>query len=78
MKIGLSVLGVAFAASMTLASPALASPASGAAIAGIAHAVDPAIGVATTKKTAAAKKCPPGQELSTKTGKCRAPTSEEK
>jgi hypothetical protein len=77
MKTTLLALAAASAVSLTLASHASAAPAGGAAVARIAHQVDPAINVATTKKTAA-KSCPAGQELSGRTGKCRPPTSEEK
>jgi hypothetical protein len=77
MKMTLLAVVAAAAVSLTLASPASATPADGAAIARIGHQVDPAINVATKKKTAA-KTCPAGQELSVRTGKCRAPTSEEK
>ena len=80
MKITLLALVAASAVSLTLASHASAMPADGAAIARIGHQVDPAISVATIKKNAktAAKSCPEGQQLSTRTGKCRTPTSEEK
>jgi hypothetical protein len=84
MKITLLALVVASAVSLTLASHASATPADGAAIARIGQQVDPAINVATKKKkkkssqTTAAKSCPEGQEISTRTGKCRLPTSEEK
>jgi hypothetical protein len=78
MKITLLALAAASALSLTMASYASATPADGAAIARIAHQVDPAINVVTKNKNAAAKSCPGGQVLSTRTGKCRAPTSEEK
>jgi hypothetical protein len=79
MKMTLLALVAASAVSLTLASHASAMPADGGALARIGHQVDPAISVATKKKkTAAAKSCPEGQELSTRTGKCRPPTSEEK
>jgi hypothetical protein len=78
MKMISLALAAAWAVSLTLASHASATPAGSAAIAGIAHQVDPAINVATKKKKTAAKSCPEGQELSTRTGKCRPPTSEEK
>ena len=79
MKMTLLALVAASAVSLTLVSHVSATPADGAAIARIGHQVDPAINVATKKKTAtAAKKCPEGQEISTRTGKCRPPTSEEK
>jgi hypothetical protein len=77
MKMTLLALVAASAVSLTLASHASATPPDGAAIARIGHQVDPAINVAAKKKTAA-KKCPEGQEISTRTGKCRPPTSEEK
>jgi hypothetical protein len=57
---------------------ASAAPAGGAAIVRIGQQVDTVINVAAKKKTAAAKACPEGQQLSTRTGKCRPPTSEEK
>jgi hypothetical protein len=80
MKRTLLALVAASAVSLTLASHASATPADGGAIARIGHQVDPAISVATKKKktATAAKSCPEGQELSTRTGKCRPPTSEEK
>jgi hypothetical protein len=81
MKMSLLALAAASAVSLTLASHASAAPAGGAAIARIAHQVDPAINVATKKKKSsqtAAKSCPVGQELSNRTGKCRAPTAEQK
>jgi hypothetical protein len=78
MKMTLLALVAASAVSLTLASYASATPADGGAIAGLGHNVDPAINVATKKKSTVAKKCPEGQELSVRTGKCRPPTSEEK
>jgi hypothetical protein len=80
MKMTLLALVTASAVSLTLAAQASATPADGAAIARIGHQVDPAINVATKKKstTTAAKSCPAGQELSNRTGKCRPPTAEEK
>lgn len=81
MKMTLMALAAASAVSLTLAWHASAMPADGAAVARIGHQVDPAIHVATTKKKSsqtAAKSCSEGQQLSTRTGKCRAPTSEEK
>ena len=78
MKITLFALVAASAVSLTLASHVSAAPAGGAAIARIAHQVDPAINVATKKKSTAAKSCPEGQQLSTRTGKCRTPTAEQK
>jgi hypothetical protein len=78
MKMTLLVLVAASVVSLNLASHASATPADGAAIARIGHQVDPAINVATKKKKTAAKSCPVGQEISTRTGKCRPPTSEEK
>jgi hypothetical protein len=70
----------ACAVSLILASHASAAPADGAAIARIGHQVDSTLNIATTKKKTktAAKSCPEGQEVSTRTGKCRTPTSEEK
>jgi hypothetical protein len=78
MKMTLLALVAVSALSSSLASHASAAPADGGAIARVGHQVDPAINVATKKKKTAAKSCPEGQELSTRTGKCRAPTSEEK
>jgi hypothetical protein len=80
MKMTLLALVAASAVSLTLASHASAIPADGAAIARIGQRINPAIDVATQKKSSqtAAKKCPEGQQLSTRTGKCRPPTSEEK
>ena len=81
MKMILLALAAASAGSLTLVSHVSATPADGSAIARIGHEVDPAINVATKKtaKTAtAAKKCPELQQISTRTGKCRPPTSEEK
>jgi hypothetical protein len=79
MKMTLLALVAASAVSLTLASHASAIPADGAAIAHMGHQFDSVIEVATAKKTnAAAKSCPPGQQLSSRTGKCRPPTSEEK
>jgi uncharacterized low-complexity protein len=75
MKMTLMAVVAASALSLTLASHAPAAPADGAAIALIAHQADAAITIATKKKP---PKCPEGQEISTRTGKCRAPTSEEK
>jgi hypothetical protein len=77
MKITLLALVAASAVCSTIASPVSATPADGAAIALIGHQVDPVTNVAK-KKSTAAKSCPAGQELSTRTGKCRAPTAEEK
>jgi hypothetical protein len=77
MKMTLLAVVAAAAVSLTVTSQASATPADGAAIARIEHQVDPAINVAAKKNTAA-KKCPEGQEISTRTGKCRPPTSEEK
>jgi hypothetical protein len=59
---------------------ASAAPAGGSAIVRIGQQLDLAINVATTKKNpqTAAKSCPEGQQLSTRTGKCRRPTSEDK
>jgi hypothetical protein len=81
MKMTLFAIVAASAVSLTLASHASATPADGAAIARVGHQVDPAINVATKKKNpsqAAANTCPAGQERSTRTGKCRPPTAEEK
>jgi hypothetical protein len=79
MKMTLLALVAASAVSLTLASHASAIPADGASIARIGQQIDPAIDVATKKSTqTAAKTCPGGQQLSTRTGKCRTPTSEEK
>jgi hypothetical protein len=79
MKLTVLAVVAASAVSMTLAPHASATPADGAAIARIAQQVDPAINIATNKKTAqTAKSCPEGQQLSTRTGKCRRPTSEDK
>jgi hypothetical protein len=79
MKMRLLTLVAVSAVSLILVSHASATPADGATIARIGQQVDPAINVATTKKkSAAAKSCPEGQQLSTRTGKCRLPTSEEK
>jgi hypothetical protein len=78
MKMTLLALVAASVVSLTLALHASAMPADGAAIGRIGHQVDPAINVATKKKKTAAKTCPEGQEISTRTGKCRPPTSEEK
>jgi hypothetical protein len=80
MKMTLLVLVAASVVSLSIGSYATATPADGAAIARIAHEVDPAINVATKKKSAqtAAKSCPEGQQLSTRTGKCRTPTAEQK
>jgi hypothetical protein len=75
MKTTLLALVAASALSLTLASHASATPADGASIARIGHQVDAAITIATKKKT---PKCPDGQEISSRTGKCRPPTSEEK
>ncbi len=80
MKI-LLALAAASAISLAMISHASAAPAGGAAIARVAHQIDPAIDVATKKKKSpqtAAKSCPEGQELSNRTGKCRAPTAEQK
>jgi hypothetical protein len=80
MKFTLLAVVAASAVSMTLAPHASAIPADGAAIARIGQQVDPAINIATKKTTSqtAAKSCPEGQQLSTRTGKCRRPTSEDK
>ena len=78
MKATLLAVVAAAAVSLTAISHASATPADGAAIAGIGYQVDSAINVATKKKKTAARTCPEGQELSNRTGKCRAPTSEEK
>ena len=81
MRMTLLALVAASAVSLTLASRASATPADGSTIARIGHQVDPAINVATKKKRSsqtAAKTCPPGEELSNRTGKCRTYTSEEK
>ena len=74
----LLALAAASAVSLILASHASAAPAGGSAIARVAHQVDPAINVATKKKSSASKSCPEGQQLSNRTGKCRAPTAEQK
>jgi hypothetical protein len=81
MKMILFALVAAAAVPLTLASRASATPVDGAAIARIGHQVDPTIGIATKKKKStqtAAKTCAEGQQLSVRTGKCGAPTSEEK
>jgi hypothetical protein len=78
MKMTLLAVVAAAAVSLTVTSHASATPADGAAIARIGHQVDSAINVATKKKKTAAAKCPEGQEISSRTGKCRPPTSEEK
>jgi hypothetical protein len=80
MRMTLLALVAASTVSLTLASHASATPADGSTIARIGHQVDPAINVATTKKSpqTAAKTCPGGQQLSNRTGKCRPYTSEEK
>jgi hypothetical protein len=80
MKMTLLAFVAASAVSLTLASHASALPADGAAIAGIAQKINPAIDVAAKKKTSQTtpNKCPEGQQLSTRTGKCRPPTSEDK
>jgi hypothetical protein len=80
MKMTLLAFVAASAVSSALVSHVSATPADGAAIARMGHQVGAAINVATkkTSKTPAAKKCPEGQEISTRTGKCRPPTSEEK
>ena len=80
MKMTLLALVAASAVSSALASYASATPADGSAIARIGHQVDPAINVATKKKSSqtAAKTCPGGQQLSNRTGKCRPYTAEEK
>jgi hypothetical protein len=78
MKVSLLTLVAVSAVSLSLISHTAAMPIDGAAIARIGQQVDPAINVAARKKTAAAKACPEGQQLSTRTGKCRPPTSEEK
>jgi len=79
MRMTLLALVGASAVSLALASHASATPADGRAIARIGHQVDPAINVATKKSSqTAAKTCPPGQQLSNRTGKCRPYTSEEK
>jgi hypothetical protein len=78
MKMTLLAFVAASALSLTCVSHASATPADGAAIARVAHQVDPGIDVAAKKKSAAAKSCPEGQQLSTRTGKCRAPTAEQK
>jgi hypothetical protein len=75
MKITLLAFAAASAFSLVLATHASATPADGPSIARIGHQVDAAMTIATKKKT---PKCPEGQEMSTRTGKCRAPTSEEK
>ena len=77
MKTTLFALVAASAVSLSMASHASATPTGGGAIAHIGQQVDPAFNVATKKKTAA-KSCPEGQVLSTRTGKCRAPTAEQK
>jgi hypothetical protein len=76
MKMTLLAFVAASALSLTFVSHASAAPADGAAIARIGHQVDPAINVAAKKS--AAKSCPEGQQLSTRTGKCRTPTAEQK
>jgi hypothetical protein len=80
MKFTLLAVFAASAVSMTLAPQASAIPADGAAIARIGQQVDSAINIATKKTTpqTAAKSCPEGQQFSTRTGKCRRPTSEDK
>jgi hypothetical protein len=80
MKMTLLAIVAASAVSLTLVSHASAIPVNGASIARIGQQIDPAINVATKKKSSqtAAKTCPGGQQLSTRTGKCRTPTSEEK
>jgi hypothetical protein len=77
MKMTLLTFLAASTLSLTCVSHASAAPADGAAIARVGHQVDPAISVAA-KKTTAAKSCPEGQQLSTRTGKCRTPTAEQK
>jgi hypothetical protein len=77
MKTTLFALVAASAVSLSIASHVSAAPAVGATIARIGHLVDPAINVAA-KKATAAKSCPEGQQLSTRTGKCRTPTAEQK
>jgi hypothetical protein len=76
MKTTLLALVAASALSLSMASHASATPADGAAIALIGHQADAAITIAAKKKAPA--KCPEGQVISSRTGKCRAPTSEEK
>ena len=78
MKTTLFALVAASAVSLMMASHVSAAPAGGAAIARVAHQLDLAINVATKKKSAAAKSCPEGQQLSNRTGKCRTPTAEQK
>ncbi len=78
MKSILFALVAASAVLLTMASHVSAMPAGGTTIARVAHQLDPAINVATKKKSAAAKSCPEGQQLSTRTGKCRTPTAEQK
>jgi hypothetical protein len=54
-----------------------AAPAADAGIAGIAQQIDPAISVATKKKSAVAMPaCPAHQTRSNRTGNCRPMTSE--
>jgi hypothetical protein len=83
MKITILALVAATAASLSVASQASAAPADGAAIARIGHEVDPAINVATKKKsasrtTAAKPACAADQTRSNRTGNCRPLTSDEK
>jgi hypothetical protein len=80
MKMSLLTLVAVSAVSLNLISQASAAPIDGAAIDRIGQQLDLTINVATTKKNSqtAAKSCPEGQQLSTRTGKCRRPTSEEK
>jgi hypothetical protein len=83
MKITTLALVAASAVLLSMAPHAWAAPADGAAIAGIGHRVDPAIAVATKKKSAsrapaAMPACPADQTRSNRTGNCRPLTSEEK
>jgi hypothetical protein len=83
MKIATLALVAASAVSLSMAPRAWAAPADGAAIAGIEQTVDPAIAVATNKKsasraTAAKPACPADQTRSNRTGNCRPLTSEER
>jgi hypothetical protein len=79
MKITIALFA-ATAVSFALTLHASAAPGDGAVIARIGQQVDPAINVAAKKDSpqTAAKKCPPGQQLGGRTGKCRPYTSEEK
>jgi hypothetical protein len=78
MKIILALVA-ASGLSLAIASQVSAAPAGGAAIAGSAQQIDPAISVAAKKKSTAAKPpCAVDQTRSNRTGNCRPLTSEEK